>query len=170
MPVKIVQAVVAILLFGAACSGSRNSDVPMDLPNVESVTYRETSGAVSPDSAWSELYTVSSDGLTFVRTGYSELTTVNTGTWTINSYGSKEAKLFSDLSTADVFWVVKTGEGAVAAGSGIKDYTIRYANGGTKEVIIGDGSMYNNAGLITAPTDSYVSSVVLPADASNRYK
>jgi hypothetical protein len=166
MLIKILQAIVASLLFITACSSSHNSDVP----NVAGVTYRETSGAVSPDVAWDEKYTISPAGVTFVRTGFSALTTVNTGTWTINSYGTNEAKLVSDLSTADVYGVVKTGQGPSPRGGGIKDYTILYDNGDTREIIIGDGSIYNNADLITTPTNSYLSDVVLPADASSRYK
>lgn len=166
MHIKLLQVVVAIFLFLTACSRSHNSDVP----NVADVTYRETSGAVSPDYAWDEKYTVSPDGLIFVRTGFSALTTVNTGTWMINSYGTNEAKLFSDLSSADVYGVVKTGQGSAPVGGGIKDYSIRYDNGDTREVIIGDGSIYSNADLITTPIDNYISNVILPAGASNRYK
>ncbi|MCK9419742.1 MAG: hypothetical protein M0R70_10220 [Nitrospirae bacterium] len=166
MFIKLLKVVVAILLFMTACSRSHNSDVP----SVADVTYRETSGSVSPDVAWDEKYTVSLTGLTFVRTGFSALTTVNTGTWTINSYGTNESKLLSDLSTADVYGVVKTGQGSAPIGGGIKDYTIQYDNGDTREVIIGDGSIYSNAALLTTPIDNYLSNVVLPAGASSRYK
>lgn len=168
MPIKFVHILAALLLFITACPGNHNSNVP--LPNVTEVTYRETSGAVSPDNAWSEAYVVSPAGLTFVRTGYSALTTVNTGTWTINSFGINETKLFNDLSGDAVYGVEKTGQGTPPIGGGIKDYTIHYDNGGTKEVIIGDGSIYNNAGLIATPINNYIANITLPAGASKKYK
>jgi hypothetical protein len=142
-----------------------------DVPHVVGVIYASSSGPVAPSAACAEKYTVSPDGLTFERTGYTDMTTVNSGTWTINSDGANEAKLFSDLSTVDVcYGVVKTGQGAIPIGAGTRCYTIQYDNGESREVVFGDGSIYDNAGLITTPIDNYLSSVVLPADASKRYK
>ena len=146
------------------------SNTNSDVPHVVAVIYTNSSGPVAPDSAWDEKYTISTDRLTFERTGYTDMTTVNGGTWTINSDGANEAKLFSDLSTVDVYGVVKTGQGAIPVGSGARCYTIRYDNGESREVVFGDGSIYGNADLITTPIDNYLSSVVLPADASKRYK
>ena len=155
-----------ILLFMTACS-----DINSDVPHVIGVIYARLSGPVAPNAACDEKYTVSPDKLTFERTGYTDMTTVNNGTWTINSDGANEAKLFSDLSTVDVYYgVAKTGQGAIPVGSGTRCYTIRYDNGESREVVFGDGSIYGNAGLITTPIDNYLSNVVLPAAALKRYK
>jgi hypothetical protein len=155
-----------ILLFMTAYS-----DTNSDVPHVVGVIYSKSSGPVAPDAACYEKYTVSPDGLTFERTGYTDMTTVNSGTWMIDSDGANEAKLFSDLSTVDVYYeVVKTGQGAIPIGAGARCYTIRYDNGESREVVFGDGSIYDNAGLIRTPIDDYLSSVILPADASNKYK
>jgi hypothetical protein len=165
MPIKLVYILIILLLI-TACPSSRNPSVP----NVAAITYRETSGPISADTAWDELYTVSTTDLTFVRTGYSALTTINTGTWTINTYGPNEAKLFSDLSSIDVYNVKKTGQDSLPVGAGIKDYTIRYTNGEIREVIVGDGSTYNNVELITTPINNYIADINLPVDASQRYR
>jgi hypothetical protein len=166
MHIKLLQVVTAVFMFMTACSNSHNTDVP----NIVDVTYQEASGSVPPDVAWHELYTASPAGLAFERTGASTATTINTGSWIVNSYGTNEAKLFSDLSTSDVYGVAKTGQESVPAGGGIKDYTIRYDNGEIRKVFIGDGSIYSNASLFTAPINSYISKAALPAGASNRYR
>ena len=147
------------------------SDSNSHVPHVVGVIYSNSSGPVAPDAACDEKYIVSPDGLTFERTGYTDMTTVNGGTWTINSDGANEAKLFSDLSTVDVYYgVVKTGQGAIPVGAGARCYTIQYDNGESREVVFGDGSIYGNADLITTPIDNYLSNVVLPAAALKRYK
>jgi hypothetical protein len=81
---------------------------------------------------------------------------------------------FNDLSGSAVYGVVKPGQGTnTIVGGGIQEYTILYDNGDngdTREVIIGDGSIYNNAELITILINNYIANVTLPADASNTYK
>jgi hypothetical protein len=139
------------------------------VPKVTEISYRETSGPLSPDSAWDEEHAVSPVGTTFVRTGDSALTTVNTGTWRINSDGVNEAKLFSDLSGTDVYSVKKNGRGATI-GAGIREYTVRYDNGDIRSVVLGDGSTYNDPGLITTPINDYIATLVLPAAAQSRYR
>jgi hypothetical protein len=147
------------------------SDTNSGVPHVVGVIYTNSSGPVAPNSACDEKHTVSPDGLTFERTGYTDMTTVNSGAWTINSDGANEAKLFSDLSTVDVYYgVVKTGQGAIPVGAGARCYIIRYDNGESREVVFGDGSIYDNAGLITTPIDNYLSNVALPSGASKKYK
>jgi hypothetical protein len=137
---------------------------------ITEVIYRETTGPVDPNTAWTEVYTVSTSGSTFERIGFSVTTTVNEGTWVVNIYGAHESDLFGDLSGTDVYFVKKIIQNPLPMGGGIKQYTIRYDNGETREVIIGDGSIYNNAGLITTPINDYIANVVLPAGATSRYK
>lgn len=161
----LLLAISLICLMLSACSGDTNSEVPA----VSTVSYRVTSGAVAPDLAWDETYTMSSSGLTFVRIGHTTTTTVNAGTWVLNSYGQNEAKLFSELAGSDVYYIVKTGQGSAQTGE-IKDYTVGYATGATIEVILGDGSAYNNSSFLTTPIDNYIASTTLPTDATSRYK
>lgn len=163
MTIKFIHLFAAFLLFITACSSNSN------IPNVSSVTFRESTGPVDPVTVWNEQYTISSKGLTFERSGYSELTTANTGTWTVNGYGANETELFRDLSGHDVYSVYKIGQSSLPIGGGLKIYTVIYDNGEKKEVIIGDGSIYNNAPVITTPINSYIENVVLPVDAAKRY-
>jgi hypothetical protein len=144
-------------------------------PHVNSVTYRKTSGTVSPIYAWEEKYTISSSGVTFERSNFNAgmSSTVNIGSWSIGSFGINEAALFSVLSGPDVYSVVKTGEldpRQQTVGGGFEQYTIVYDNGETKAISLHSVDIYNNANLITTPVDSYISSIVLPASALNRYK
>lgn len=164
MSIKFFSLFTLFLLFIPGCVGNDPG-----VPGVSEISYRETSGAVSPEVSWEEVYTVSSAGVTFVRTGFSEVTSVNTGTWTINSYGTNEAQLFRDLSGSDVYNVVKTGQTMPPTDAGIQDFTVRYVNGEKREVI-NDGSTYNNPAVITTPINNFLAKVVLPADAVSRYK
>lgn len=168
---QVLLGLFIVAMFGFAGCG-RGGDKATSVPNVAAVTYRISSGAISPDLAWDETYTISPVGLTFIRAGFSASSTVNSGSWTINSYGENEKKLFDSLSGPDVFGVLKTGQGTVPllVGVGIQDYTIQYDSGVTKEVIIGDGSLYNNSGLVTAPINNYIANIALPTGVSNRYK
>lgn len=154
-----------IILLISACSNDTSN-----APNLVSVTYRDSSGTVSPKYAWNEQYSVTSAGLSFERTATVSPTSVNTGSWVINSFGSNETKLFKDLSGMAVYSVSKTGQGVTPTGGGIKTYELRYDNGDRREVVIGDGSSYSNVELISTPIDNFISKISLPHIASKRFQ
>lgn len=153
-----------ILLISACSNGTSNA------PNLVSVTYRDGSGTVPPKYAWSEQYSVTSAGLSFERTAPASPTSVNAGSWVINSFGSNERKLFQDLSGMAVYSVTKTGQGVSRVGGGITTYELCYDNGERRAVVIGDGSNYHNPELITTPIDNFISKISLPHGASNRFQ
>lgn len=163
--------VVSFCLAGCGSDNDGKGSSTSETPNISMVTYRVTSGMVSPAFAWDETYTISSAGVTFKRSAYSENSTVNTGVWAIGSYGTNEVTLFNTLSGPDVYAVKKTGEeNSPPIGGGVTDYSIRYDNGVTVEVVTGSGYIYNNSALITTPINTYISSVTLPVEAVNRFK
>lgn len=154
-----------IILLISACSNDTSN-----APNLVSVTYRDSSGTVSPKYAWNEQYSVTSAGLSFERTATASPTSVNTGTWIINAFGTNETKLFKDLSGAAAYGVVKTGQDNAPIGEETKVYELRYDNGDIRKIIIGDGSIYNHSEVITTPINDYISKITLPSGASQRYQ
>lgn len=160
--VVIMTFSFAVILGLTGCSGDSSR------PQISTVSFRTTSSTVTPDMAWSETYIVSSTGVTIKRDGSSN---VNNGTWAINSYGQAESDLIQNLSKPGVFEISKTGQDAtVPVGGYIAVYTILYDNGLAKEVVIGDGSTYNNAELITAPINNYMANITLPRGALSKFK
>lgn len=173
---KAINAIGGALLTAAlTLAGCGGADAPSPAPTVAAVSYEATSGAVPPDLAWDETCTVSAAGTVFTRSGMSATTTVNTGTWTVAPFGANENTLFNALTGPHIFRVHKTGQGSVPAlaippGGGTQIYTIQYDNNADHQVILGDGSLYNNAELVTAPIDAYIAALPLPPDAVNRFK
>jgi len=168
---RAALAIIILCSILAACGKSNSSSQgALTAPDLSTVALRISSGGLSPDLAWEEVYTLSGTGLTFVRTAYTDLSPVNSGAWQVNSYGANEATLFAKLAGPAVYNVVKTGNGLTPAGGELRDYMLFYADNSAREIVIGDGSRYSDSDLISKPVDSYISAVVLPAGAGNRYR
>lgn len=158
---------VAVILIVAGCGGAGETSTP----NVATVRYQTSSGAIPPDQAWVETYTVASTGTVFTRSGVSTTTTVNAGEWTLTGFGTDETALFNALTGHSVYTVHKTGQGtAPPVSRGTQIYTIAYDNNTEHEVVVGDGSQYNNPDLVTASIDGYIAKISLPAEAVSRFK
>ena len=138
------------------------------MKNITQIEYNTGSGPVSPEYQYHETIIITSDKVTFNRSGNDPDTLINTGTWTIPVNKDEIVQLFASLESVNISDVKRIKFKDPLVGAGYKSYTISYEN--NKSFFIsndGDGET-KNFNWIADPVKAFLQQVDFPEDAVER--
>ena len=138
------------------------------MQNITQIEHYAGSGPVSPEFQWQEKMTITTNEVTFTRSGSGSDTLINTGTWIIPVDKSEIDKLFTALETVDISPIKRVSFEDPIDGGGYESYTITYANNKTFSVSNDTEGNTENAERITNPIQTFIQGLGFPEKAVER--
>lgn len=157
--------IAAILILGllSGCSTEQR------MKDIMQISYSSDSGAILPELQWHEEYVITDGMVTFSRNGKVAETQVNAGTWQITLDEQQTAVLFRQLEAVDIAAIQRVEPQDAPDGGGSASYTVVYAGGKTFNLHFDPGVVYTNSDPMVESIHQFIQSLVLPAEAANRY-
>lgn len=140
------------------------------MPKLSEISYVAESGTILPELQWHEEYLITREGVTFIRTGNTAATEVNSGQWVLEADGAGLAALFDTLGVVDLDAITRIEPADEPEGGGTESYTLTFKDGKVFSLYYTPGADYQNGDQIVEPVQAFLQGLSLPSDAANRYQ
>lgn len=163
---KKISAIIALVII-LALAGCKKEENMKAISQVSIVT---EAGSILPELRWHEAYIITTDTVTFKRSGFVDTSEVNAGSWEIPADAQKISSLFLVLETVNLKSIVRVEPVDLPEGGGSKFYQFTYADGKTWSLDYTPGVTYKNGDSITKPLQAFIDTLQLPIEAVNQYR
>ena len=160
-------ASISLILLIFFLTGCKKAD---KMPTISQLTYVSISGTLLPELQWHEEFIIRSDSITFTRSGNSNTSNVNTGSWQVPFDPATLSTLFETLKNVDLSKIDRIEPVDQPDGGGSDSYALTYSNGKTWSLEYTNGATYINGEWISQPVQEFIKGLQLPSEAVSRYK
>ena len=157
---------IAILL----CSCSWRWPFTRNTRDIATISFIASSGALPQEQCWEERYLIERERVVFGRSGPSEATELNVGTWDLTAQAEEITALFDQIGGVDLRRIEEISPTSPEDGGGSEIYEIGYTDGKSFSLAFSEGVTYENGELVTSPVQEFVARLEWPPGAANRYK
>jgi hypothetical protein len=136
---------------------------------ITQITYTSDAGTILPELQWHEQIIITRSKMSLSRNGRVADTEVNAGSWEFAADEQTVQALFEQLATIDCAALKRVAPDDPPDGGSTESYTITFARGKECSLVYDPGTTYTNGELLVKPIQTFIRSLVLPADAAPRY-
>ena len=158
---------IFVLIVSAALASCKKAE---NMKPITQITTISESGTILPELQWHEEFIILQNSITFIRTGNTHASEVNTGSWSVLFDSAGLANLFETLENVDLTKIERIEPVDQPDGGGSEFYLFNYANGKTWSLEYSLGATYTNGEEITQPLQDFINALQIPTEAANRYK
>jgi hypothetical protein len=159
---RLCFLVVACGLMAGCSQAGKMSDISR-------ITYTIDSGTILPELQWHEAITITEQGVTLTRSGKSNDSQVNAGSWEVVADAQGIKALFDQLAGVDGSTIQRVEPQDAPDGGETQTYTIAYGRDKELSLVLDPGTTYTNGELLVDPIKDFIQALDISEEAINRY-
>ncbi|PKN89931.1 MAG: hypothetical protein CVU42_08205 [Chloroflexi bacterium HGW-Chloroflexi-4] len=164
--VSKVSLIFTFIILGAlaGCQKAEN------MKNISQISIISESGTILPELQWHEEFILQPDSIIFKRSGNTDASNINNGSWQVPFEPAALSALFQTLEQIDLSKINRIEPLDQPDGGGSQYFTFTFSADRSWSLDFNPGVTYTHGEWITQPLQDFINKLQLPAEAANRYK